>query len=393
MDIDCTFNRDDPIQRSRDVDDDQAQISSSETLDDNTHLASPTAFEQTLSSKIEEMIVVKYFSIENHTFPLYSYASFSRQLQQSRADRGITSNDPAWMASLHGVLAACGPHVQLAEPGFNEDTARKHLQTALSYTDQIITRSPTIPGVQALVCIVACARHPIFSDEPSMNLLAVAIRMAYSLGLHRVNQSSGLSTEDRLEQIRLFWCLYILDKELAFDQNTPPLIDDAEIDVLEPRMRSVDDLGIVESMEGLVALNLFTARQRLAKIASKIWKEMHTFKSKHRRTRERLEWTMELNEQLARWKIDWLDYGSATDVATLWTEEAIQQLATVQCRYFKCLLMRNYDRPYNAVEALESLKNGQELDHQALNLCCFVAARDTLHLTRSVRKGGMLYIL
>jgi hypothetical protein len=103
--------------------------------------------------------------------------------------------------------------------------------------------------------------------------------------------------------------------------------------------------------------------------------------------------TMQLNEELARWKKEWFQYGSASDVAASWPEKTIEHLANLQCRYLMCLLKRNFDRPYKATEMRDKLKHGAELDHQALNMCCVIAARDTLHLTRAVGNGGLLYVL
>ena len=345
-----------------------------------------------MNNNIEEMVVFKYFAIENHVFPIFGFASFHNRLRMHHAG-AETLDDPALLAGLHGVLAACGPHLQLAEADFNEAAARKHLHTALSYTNKIILQPPTTMGVQALACIVACLQHPIFSDISSINLLAVAIRMAYSLHLHRLDEFVGISPADRLERIRVFWCLYILDKEIALQSDAPPLIDDDNIRVIDPRMFSEDELGLVQSSDKSVVLNMFTARQRLARIASKIWKELRTFKAQHRPKREVLELTMRLNEELAQWKTEWCKFGSATDAAAMWPEKTIENLANLQCRYFQCLLKRNIDLPSTAVEMRDYLKAGMETEYRALNVCCVIAARDALHLTRAVRKGGLLYIL
>ena len=345
-----------------------------------------------MNNNIEEMVVFKYFALENHFFPIFGFVSFHGRLRMHHSGTE-TGDDPAWLASLSGVLAACGPHLQLAEVDFNEATAKKHLHTAMSYTNQIILQPPTILGVQALTCIVACLRNPVFSDISSINLLAVAIRMAYSLHLHRLDEVVGSSLEYRLEQIRLFWCLYILDKEMALESDAPPLIDDDNIRILEPRMFSDDELGVVQSSDKSIALNMFTARQRLARIASRIWAGLHTFRGQHRPKRDVLELTMQLNEELIQWKTEWFKFGSASDVASMWPEETIEQLAGLQCRYFRCLLKRNIDLPSKAVEMRDYLKAPVETEYRAMNVCCAIAARDTLHLTRAVRKGGFHYIL
>lgn len=345
-----------------------------------------------MNKNVREMVVFKYFAIENHTFPIFSFAPFHHRLRLYHAATD-GEEDSAWLASLYGVLAACAPHLRLADDDFHKATAKKHLQTALSYASKLVLQEPTTRAVQALVCIVACSRHSIFSDAPFLNLLAIAIRMAFTLQLHRLDETVDIPTEERLERIRLFWCLYILDKEGALNNNTPSLIDNGDIRVLEPRMFSEDELGLERSISQDITLNLFTARQRLSKIASIIWKGLHTFKSQHQPKKEQLEVIMQLNERLAQWKMEWFQYGSASEVTTIWPEKTMEKLANLQCQYFLCLLKRNFDRPYKAIVMMNLLKEGRELDHQALNLCCVIAARDTLHLMRAVGKGGLPYVL
>ena len=158
-------------------------------------------------------------------------------------------------------------------------------------------------------------------------------------------------------------------------------------------MFSDDELGLEKSLDQTISLNLFVARQRLAQIGSRIWKGLHTFKAQHQPKKLTLEITMQLNEDLAKWKTEWFPYGGSSDVDTTWPKKTIEKLANLQCQYFMCLLKRNFDRPYKATEMREILETGRELDHQALNVCCVLAARDTLYLTRAVGKGGLQYVL
>lgn len=92
---------------------------------------------------------------------------------------------------------------------------------------------------------------------------------------------------DRLARMRLFWCLYILDIDLSLRLQTPPLLSESELFVLEPRELSDDGLGLAVSLDGAQMLNLFTARQRLARVQGELYARLYTLVARHSRGRER----------------------------------------------------------------------------------------------------------
>lgn len=121
----------------------------------------------------------------------------------------------------------------------------EYLREALSHTGNILIATRSIHAVQALAALVACAQHTNDGAEKGHSFLAVAIRFAYALNLHHLDEEVGLGVVERLELIRLFWCLYILDRSISLRLHLPPMIDDRDMCVLTPKMYSVDRLGLV----------------------------------------------------------------------------------------------------------------------------------------------------
>ena len=143
-------------------------------------------------------------------------------------------------------------------------------------------------------------------DETAANLLAVAARMAMSIQLHRLNDFTTLSFLDRLERLQVFWSLCMLDMEHSLRSNTPPCIPNDEIDPLyiEPPRLPHMGCGLVQSLDG-VGLSLVAARQRLLRIASRMWDALYTTKARLQPRAIRAARVVGLNDRLREWKVEW----------------------------------------------------------------------------------------
>ena len=350
-------------------------------------------------------LVSRYFAEIDHFFPLFSIDKLQQRLHHLSNDS--VDIDPTWQVTVNAMLACTYQQQTVQNPAnapSGNEKADQHLQKALSLVDKILLSQPTVARIQALVSVVSCLQrqHQRPDDTLAPSILAVAIRMAFSLRLHHLDSITNLSFDDRMEQIRVFWCLYILDKELALSRNEPPLIDDDEMFVLQPKKVSDDRVGLVEALDNTGdAINLFAARQRLARIHSSIWKSLLTFKAQHQPLRLRAEAISRLNERLAQWKAEWFGYGSTTGFAERWPGQSILTIINLQFKYTLTLVKANPDTPTDASEvrdALQSSKGSTNTDQASVNPLikpptqCVEAARDTLRLATVVRKGGLAYL-
>nr|RBQ89578.1 hypothetical protein FVER53263_05712 [Fusarium verticillioides] len=63
--------------------------------------------------------------------------------------------------------------------------------------------------------------------------LAAAIRSAQCTGYHRSTRNSKMTPEERSRWKRIWWCLYVRDRQIAISTGTPMVINDEDHDVEE----------------------------------------------------------------------------------------------------------------------------------------------------------------
>ncbi|OQO08525.1 hypothetical protein B0A48_06395 [Cryoendolithus antarcticus] len=292
-----------------------------------------------------------YFDRVNHVFPIVNKELllkdlFNRALQPSSASNEAhdIGTDFSQIAKA-GSIALAGHLSGLAES--TDDSAarsasernRAFLESTKASIGGLVVATPSISSVQALLMLCVNMTIAPTQLEPAAALLAVAIRHAHSLRLHVLNQVQGLIPLERLAQIRLFWCLYILDKDLSLRMQSPPLIDDRDLFVLEPREVSDDRLGLVTALDGVLALNLFTARQRLARVQSQIWTRICSFAAQHAPDSERAASRAEVNAGLVAWRERWFAGGRTVIREDLWPKWASLFIARLHFAYFSSLLV------------------------------------------------------
>ena len=179
-----------------------------------------------------------YFTTVNQTLPI---------LTTAWPNEGNPS-DAAFKTRFKSILCSAIQFEQLSGTNSSPDRREAYwefLRQALANTGTILIVTPTLHAVQALAALVACSQHTKDGAEKSHPFLAVAIRFAYTLNLHHLDEEVGLSVVERLERIRLFWCLYILDRSTSLRLHLPPTIDDRDVYVLTPKMYGEDGMGLV----------------------------------------------------------------------------------------------------------------------------------------------------
>ena len=343
-------------------------------------------------------LVDNYFSNINNVLPIFHGVTFSERVRE-QSNVGENCAEICLNAIIFFALQrkyTTNSH----NATVNREESIQYIQNALSGADKILLERPSLFRIQALACIVAGRQEAPSDNYKDANLLAIAVRMAYSLQLHRLNEITNVSTVERLEKIRVFWSLYILDRDTSMRDLLPPMIDDDDIYTLDPKLISDDHCGLVVSSNRCHTLNLFTAQQRLSRIESRVWKQLWTFKARHRPLVQCSEAMDDLNSSLERWKERWFDYGSPEDLAALWPTESAFSIVNLQFKYWRCLLRANLYAQYNvdtvkeyAETFIRSVRDGSwSTESVALPTDCVDAARDTLQLARVVRESGVDYL-
>ncbi|EXJ93265.1 hypothetical protein A1O1_01657 [Capronia coronata CBS 617.96] len=71
--------------------------------------------------------------------------------------------------------------------------------------------------------------------------LAIAVRLAESIGMHRSIDKSHMALDTKAHWKRVWWCLYIRDRQVSLSAGTPSLINDLDCDVEELTLEDFPD--------------------------------------------------------------------------------------------------------------------------------------------------------
>jgi len=102
--------------------------------------------------------------------------------------------------------------------------------------------------------------------------VATALRLAHRLRLQSRRSSEHLDASEALQRNRVFWIIYILDRDISMRIKQAPLQQDNDIDLdLPPEEPDEDEAGFVVSADGCFRLNFFRARVQLARIQGSLY--------------------------------------------------------------------------------------------------------------------------
>lgn len=140
------------------------------------------------------------------------------------------------------------------------------------------------------------------NPQPSYFLLAAAVRLANSIGMHRRGNWFGLNTAEVEQRRRVFWIMYLLDKELALRSGRPGAINDDDYNVELPEEDPADGVGNIPLQGGKTKVNLFRLLAQFSTIEGKVYMQLYSAKASRQTDQEILNTIGELDQELERWK-------------------------------------------------------------------------------------------
>lgn len=119
--------------------------------------------------------------------------------------------------------------------------------------------------------------------DPATILLATALRSCHRMGLQNVPDETTLSPAEVLQRQRVFWLVYILDRDISMQSKIAPLQLDSDIEIDLPSFHTEgDSTGSVESIESGAQFDIFRARVQLAHVQGQVFHAI--FSASGRRT-------------------------------------------------------------------------------------------------------------
>lgn len=180
-------------------------------------------------------IADSYFSGFNTFFPLFDRPAFFQILQDCYNSPASGREEATWAAV--SIVLALGLQDQPRHlAAHTRDDETRYLNNAQSVLDSLITRADDLKGIQVLLGLILYIQR---SSDPhaAPYLVASAVKLAYRLRLH-VNVSTDAAdvggSQASVARNRLFWIVYILDRDSSMSAGDPYMLQDHDLAVGMP---------------------------------------------------------------------------------------------------------------------------------------------------------------
>ncbi|KAK9770134.1 putative Fungal-specific transcription factor domain-containing protein [Seiridium cardinale] len=348
-----------------------------------------------LPPKPEAMSLLKdYFENFNCMFPLFHQPTFMHLVEKQYSNEPYEGS--GWWASLNVALATAHRLRVMSKlvPEEEDDKAWAYLKNAMGVFTELTMRNTDLLSVQALLGM-ALFMQGTPNPQPSFLLIAAAIRLSHSIGLHKRGSGFHLNPIEIEQRKRVFWIAYMLDKDLCLRSGRPPAQDDDDMNVELPAVDPEDNIGNIPLADGKGKMNLFRVMCELTTIESQVYKRLYSTKAAKLSEGELLNTIGELDRDLEDWKDRIpIDFRPEHEIKASHTP-LILHIVMLHFSYYNCMttihrmtVHRGYWTSRLSNYAIQGL-NAKPLNPRvfASAALCASAARATISLLRYIPQG------
>ncbi|KAH8131270.1 fungal-specific transcription factor domain-containing protein [Trichoderma asperelloides] len=324
-------------------------------------------------------LIEEAFSNYNRFLPLFHEEDFLREFQLKYS----TSNpgDAGWWACLNVVLSIAHRlrAIRTLDPTQEHFLADGYVQNALSVVSELNVSDRSLSAVQALAGM-ACILQDTPDPEPAAMLVAAALRLAQAMNLHRECSGPGLTASQAEKRRRVFWKVYILDKDISLRTGRPFGQDDDDMDVRLPSNASLE----------LGSLDLFNCRIGLAIVQGQVYKQLYSVRAERQTATQRAIAAQELSSLLSYWKSKSSAQLELPEDSTILSGlqlsgEMIHKVV-LQLTYMHCLAMIDRHLPPTAQSSSnQELSRSEQLS--PTGSLCVAESRKAIRLVEAIPQG------
>ncbi|KAK0666854.1 6c6d08f8-8b27-48d1-a5e9-ee3a8a61eadc [Cercophora samala] len=255
-----------------------------------------------LPPKNEALSLLKdYFENFNCMFPLFHQPTFMHLVERQYSSDPYTGS--GWWASLNVALAIAHRLRVMSNlvPQEEDDKAWAYMKNAMACFSEIVMRCTDLLSVQALLGM-AMFMQGTPNPQPSSLIIATAIRLAHTIGLHKKGTNFNLNPIEIEQRKRVFWIAYMLDKDLCLRSGRPPAQDDNDMNVELPDADPADGIGNIPLADGKGKMNLFRVMCELSIVESRVYNRLYSTEATKQSDGELLNTIGELDQELEDWK-------------------------------------------------------------------------------------------
>jgi len=181
------------------------------------------------------------------------------------------------------------------------ESIAEYTHNAQSMLTEVVMGDTDLINVQVLVGLVLLFQGAQDLGPPTI-LIATALRLAHKLGLHTRRSYEHLNFSLALQRNRVFWLVYILDRDISMRTRQPPLQVDSDIDLdFPPNEPGNNEAGFVFAADGHSKLNFLLARVQLARIQGSVYYELYSVRAQNYSPYERAENLTHVSHMLDNW--------------------------------------------------------------------------------------------
>ncbi|KAF4464532.1 fungal specific transcription factor domain-containing [Fusarium albosuccineum] len=257
-------------------------------------------------------LVMETFKSINDFFPLFDEQDFLQKFNSHYLNS--SPSNPEWWACINVVL--CMAHrfrsMRMLETEVESAQACGYIHNALAVVAELNILHNNLSAVQALIGM-ALVLQGTPNPHPASVLIAAAIRLAQSMGLHRKAEDNALTEAEREQRRRVFWIAYFLDKDISLRMGTPFAQDDDDMDAELPT-GSLTKLPF-NNNGGPCTIDFFKSRIGLAVIQGQVYKRLYSVQATRQTEAQRSAVAQELHCILSYWR-DGVDIDFEDDPTT-----------------------------------------------------------------------------
>jgi len=241
--------------------------------------------------------ISEYFATCNRVVPLFHEPCFMRMLR-TWYSTPTTQQDPAVWAAINIALALGRRHtyIDISSP---RGTLDVYVRNAQSVLDQLVTRDEDLLGIQVVLGL-AFIFYGTSDPKPATVLIATAVRLAHSLRLNTLQGTSELDPDVVTQRQRVFWILYVIDRDVALRIRQPAMLNEQDVDLELPEEKSPDGVGMFYADNG-ISVNYFRKRIQFAWIQGKAYQWLFSVRAEKLPQSTRSEHTKRLERALDQW--------------------------------------------------------------------------------------------
>ncbi|KAF3048120.1 hypothetical protein E8E12_010551 [Didymella heteroderae] len=207
---------------------------------------------------IAERLLSCYMSKVHDSFPILPRKTFEDQFRKyftALANGNAPRLSPKWQATLNLVFAIGARYSHLSKASWRADV-RDHLiyqarARTFGLSEQTITHHPDVPQIQSLG-LLSFYWLSIGQVSRAWTIIGIALRFAYTLGLHVRNEDPSATAAKRETLVRTWWSLYSLERTLSVITGRPSIIVDSCCSV--PLPMPVTEEQISNQMEAVLRM-------------------------------------------------------------------------------------------------------------------------------------------